>query len=513
MTGGGGGGGIILPPTPTTTSEAKQTVNQVYVDVYLKRRFPDGTFEADWLDITRWVLSNGFDTISYSLDSGDFDFGIFNVSNVRLALDNSGGRFNDPEDSRSLWASLITRQLNKVKIESGYLNPTTMEKMVEQVFEGIIDERSFIEDPANDSVSCMVLSRESVFGTVNVVGGMLGSVPLLASEAIYMLCNRPEITDFMTVTATNIVPNNDVLIDVPNAWAGNKLDTTLNEIMLITNSILYIDGAGAMIVRNRSHSRRVMWEMNQNASSGKSDNIYGIDNKNSGRQRVKNYFYWAGSSLFASSLDEFIARYGMTKKSVDSSAITSSITRQAILDNLLSEWQFPKEEFEITTDYTANILSFFDMVTIDFVPELTRRDNIPIAGLAIAGTAISIDYASGTKINPAKGYKILGFEHSLANFTTKLKVREIGNQLNDGWIHVILSKQIQVVFAAETYKDIDVSLYSMNAQRCLVQVKLASGTYPSEEFRIESPSSSIIRLSAGVAVTGTYNVLCSEVEA
>jgi hypothetical protein len=499
--------------TSTTAIELKKSINKAYVNVYLKRRLTDGNFESDWLDITRLVLSSGIDALSYSVDSGDFDVGVFSVSNVRLNFDNRTGKFNDNEDSRSLWGSLNTRQLSRIKVEAGYLDAYD-EKLTENVFEGIIDERSFTFDVKQDTVSCTVLSREYAFQTVNVAGGSLGLSPV-ASDAIYTLCNRPEITDYMTVTLANIVPANDIVIDSPNEWAGKKLNDVLNEIMLVTNSILYIDKEGNLIVSGRDHSRRVAYEFRQNSNTGKPDNIYPIRNVNSGRQRVKNYISWGSgvSAVTASSTDEFLERYGVTKRTISCDAITSATTKAAIVANVLAEWQFPKQEMEIETDYLANEIGFFDLVTVDFIPQLTRKTNLPICGEAICGSAIAVDYASGFKTDVKKGYKVLSIEHSLSEFKTSLKIREIGKQLNDGYVYMILSKSIPTTFAAETYKDINVAAYSMNAQRCLVQVVDPSGSYVTGEFTVTRPSTSIVRITSGIAITGTYNILCSEVEA
>ena len=127
--------------------------------------------------------------------------------------------------------------------------------------------------------------------------------------------------------------------------------------------------------------------------------------------------------------------------------------------------------------------------------------------------SIISDETIGSSVYSRKGFKVLSIEHSLSSFKSTLKLREIGNQLNDGFIHMILSKSIATTFAAETYKDINVASYSMNAQLCQVEVVNPSGDYVTEEFTVSRPSTSIVRITSGVALTGTYNVLCSEVEA
>lgn len=499
--------------TSTTAIELKRPINRVYIDVYLKRRFPDGTYESSWFDISRYVLSTGLDSISYALDSGDFDVGVFSVSNVKLIFDNRNGRFNDYEDSRSLWGALNTRHLSKIKIVAGYLDTDRQTKIDEMCFEGLIDERSFSVDVKNDTVSCTVLSREYAFQTVNFTGGTVGTGSL-ASEVLYIILNRPEITSHMTLLETNINPSLDVVIDNPNVWAGSKLNDVLNEIMLITNSILYIDKDGYLIVRDRAHSRRVAFEFFNNSETGNPDNIYSISSFNSGRQRVKNYISWGSGTdaIVSQSEDEHLERYGISKKSVSSDAITNTNTIQTIVNGFLDEWQFPKQELEIETDYLANEIGFFDLVTIDYKPQFTRKTDMPICGIAVCGLDKVTDYSSGFKIDSTKGFKVLSIEHSLSDFKTRLKLREIGNQLNDGTIYMILTKAIDITFTAESTKDINVATYSMNAQRCKVEIVDKGNSYVTEEFRVLRPSSSVIRIVSGVAITGNYRVLCSEVE-
>ena len=39
--------------------EATKGLNRIYADIYLKRRYPDGSFDSSWIDITRWVVTSG----------------------------------------------------------------------------------------------------------------------------------------------------------------------------------------------------------------------------------------------------------------------------------------------------------------------------------------------------------------------------------------------------------------------------------------------------------------------
>ena len=207
------------------SDEVKKSTNRIYADVYLKRRYPDGSFDTDWIDITRWVRTDSIGSMKFSLDSGDYDVGIFVVSSMSILFDNSTGKFNDNTDSRSLWAAFESRNLSKVKIEAGYINDDDTLSAATP-FTGILDERS-MRTSDNDTVAATLSSLDSVLTNNYVVPGTLSSATL-ASDAIFTLCNRSEVTDYVTVTGANINPGLDVTIDTTSDFDGRKLNLVIN---------------------------------------------------------------------------------------------------------------------------------------------------------------------------------------------------------------------------------------------------------------------------------------------
>lgn len=492
----------------TTAVQITKRVNHGYVDVFLRRRNSDGSYEANWLDVTRYVTTAP--TIDQSLDSGDMDIGVFTVGNITLAFNNRDGRFCEPWDSRSLWAAFETRHLTKIKIEAGYLDDD-FAKITEDVFEGLIDDRG-VSTSDRDEVSMKVLSLDSAFKQVTVPAGSLSSA-ILASQAIYILCSRGEITVHMTVDQDNIVPANDIVIDDPNAFDARKLDDVLNELMLITDSVLYVDEDRNLIVRERLETRRVKREFRRNAASGKSDNVYAINGFNSGRQRVRNYWQWSNTTIVAKSSELHIKRWGANKKTVSSTAITNAATKLAVVERLRDQWQFPKREVEIVTDYLANELSIFDMVTVDCQPPLDRQTDLPIGGTgtAVAGSCTAARFAAGLHIEPDVGFKIIGFRHDLGSFKTTLRLREKGNQINDGYIVIPLTKAIDVAVAGSPV-DVDISAYEMDARFTKVEVLDAGDEYDTLNIGVRRTGEDTIRINAG-ALVGTVRLLLVECEA
>lgn len=493
----------------TILTESKKTQNRLYADIYIKRKYPDGTFDSDWQDITRWFLGDGVGSIKYELDSGDFDVGLFIANNVNLSFDNSSGKFNDVGDSRSLWAGFETRNLTKFKIDAGYLDED--DAKVEGIpFEGYLDERSMKTDE-KDKVTLTVLAKDAIFKTCEVAAGTLSS-SVSASEAIYILCNRGEVTDHITVDQDNIDPSNDISLDDPGDYNGKKLDAALNDILLLSNSVLYVDSDSNLIVTSRNHSAKIKHEFYRNSSTGEKDNIYKISSINNGRQRVKNYWTWSGASLSSSSDSYLLKRYGVTKKVVSSSAVTNTTVQQSILDDLLDEFQYPKQEFVIETDYIPGVLTFFDTVTVEVNPRYTRETNLAIAGRAVAGTAQAVDFQTGLKIDKNKGFKVLSIEHNLREAKTILKLREKGTTLNDGYFYMIQSAYYSVEFSAATSVDVDVSGDGMDAQYCKVESLDSSDDYKTSGITVTRPDASTLRFTSSISITKTFRVLVVEVE-
>lgn len=303
------------------------------------------------------------------------------------------------------------------------------------------------------------------------------------------------------------------MLDDPSQFNGVKLDAVINRILFITNSIGYVDPDGNFIVKGRRHSRRIIHSFYKNSIDGYKDNIYGITNINNGRQRLKNSWFWGGTSIYSTSLEHHSKRYGISRRSISEPSVTNTDTIQNILDYQRDEWQFPKQEMQIETDYLPGVFSFYDTVTLDINPRYSRQNDLAISGLAVSGEARSVDFLSGFKIDPLKGFKILAISHDLNQGKTILKLRNIGKTLTDGYLEMILSQTYSVVFTAATSVDIDVSPDGLNAQYCKVEILDSGSDYKTDMIEVKRPDANTIRLTSGVAITKTFRVLVVEAQA
>ena len=347
---------------------------------------------------------------------------------------------------------------------------------------------------------------------MNIPAGLLGSEQA-ASEVLFSILNRGEITSHLTISSTNINPNNDITIDNPAAYNGKKVKAVVEEILLLTNSVAMIDENAAFVVRARTSSNQVSHRffMNPRRRSN-SDNVYSIRAMNSGRHRVKNGIYWQGSTEFSQSEDHHVEQFGLNKKTISSDAITSTVTRQAIVNRLREEFQFPKEEFELETDYLGTAAQLLQTVTCDIQPAFSRQNEIPVAGVAVAGEAVAVGFSSGIFIIPEKGYKVIGIRHNLKDARTILKLREIGKTLTDGYFDMLTTQVYDVSFVAQEYVTINTAADSINARLTIVQVIDHNDEYDTEKgLRVTRPSTSEIKITSTTAITKDFKVYVVEV--
>lgn len=493
----------------TTRTEIDKKVNRRYNDVYLKRRFPNGTYDTDWIDVTRYVSS--IDWISYSLDyDSAYDVGISTVDNVGITFDNKDGKFNDFEDPRSYWNSIETRNKSQVKIEAGYIDSND-DKIEQIVFTGFWDElRTKVN--LNDTVKTQLLAKISILRQLDIDVGTFNN-EVMASDFIYAALNRPEITDFLTLDESNIDVDFDYLIDEPYNYGSKKLDKTINEILFFANSVLYVDSSDNIIVRSRATKRVVSYKFYSNSSTGNSDNIHNVMMFSTGRSRLRNSFSWGSSTINARSDSVYLEKYGISTKVIFTDTVTTDATIKSILANLLTEWQFPKKEITIQTDYLANEISLLDLVTVDLKPNYKNTNDIPTYNqIQWDGSYKYASYGNGINVNALLGFKVVKIIHDITNSKTVLTLREKGNQLNDGYITMMGNQSYSVTFSAETTKDVDVSSEGFDARYCGVEVLDTSTNYQTDEITVSRPNSDTIRLTAGVAISKTFRVLVWEIE-
>jgi|13_taG_2_1085334.scaffolds.fasta_scaffold02680_7 hypothetical protein len=403
---------------------------------------------GDQVDITDYVIARKFNKIKQSVDSGSYDIGIYTYADLSLTVANYDGRFNDETESSSMF--YFTR--DRAKIQVKYTNEAGTESVI---YNGLINDEATLQDFEKDTVKFRILSQDSIFRKVKVIGGLIND-GVTFSAAIKSVLNRPAITAILGYDAGKVSVGYDGIIDDSTPFSQKDSRTVLELLLNASGSVFYIDDAGDMVVSDRtvgSSGAAVYASLTDEAgavltdeagatlqsleSVGGSnlelygagdpyqrDNIAKINNYNNGLQRTFNTI----TVNEQTSTDEtFVDRYGIGLKSYTFDFITSTATATAIADYYLEQFKVPKAELKVyvKTDISTGV-NILDPVTIDYRKRHKpfNGSKIPLAGSSVAGSEKSPYVIGGIKIAPNRIWKVIGIEYDTKTFLTALRLRE-----------------------------------------------------------------------------------------
>lgn len=409
-------------------THAEKSYQIKFVRVEIAPRLSNGTYDA-WKEITQWVISQNTQTFSRSIDSDDFDIGYFEESNLKISLDNRDNLFTEG------YGYFYNRIVDKTKfrLSAGYYDTTAMEAGEEPQpeyninFEGFIDGKALAYDVDNDTLTITALAYSSIFKTLRTDPGAVGSGQTF-KNAFYALLNRSEVTNFLTVELANISPKINNTVDNASWFAGKQLDRSINALLLASNSVLYVKD-NTVYVKSRENPAVVRYQFFSRGSD-RPCNVETIKDHNYGHKRIITRVE-VSTGLFAEAADDIQKIYGSGLKKLDIGFITNTEKLLAIGDDILSEFQLPKQELLLTTDYLGGEIELLDMVTIDH-PGVILEAEPARYGNAVYGQGHYVTRQGGARFYPFNGWKVLGITHDYRRFSTTLKLREIGNTLYDG---------------------------------------------------------------------------------
>lgn len=339
--------------------------------------FDDLTQEyvADWIEITNDVDNNSFASLTQRLDNKEYDVGIFNFSDCSLGLRNEHGKYNKVGDPNSIFG--YKRGGTKVKMtymlqddppwcgvaicgQSKIFDEQTM-------FTGLLSDESTDEDVINQNISFRVLGLESIFKETIVNFGSI-SVGDTFEEILYTILNQTKITDLITVSALNISCGSNQMIDSIASLQNKTVKETLDTVLLLSNSVLFINRENVLYVSPRDASVDFKWFFYGQASVDGAENIQNISDIRNGLNRTFNFIRWNGTTLSAEDANS-TAKYGVRVKEIDSEVITDNTKINNILQSIRDYFGTPKRELELTTiikDYDIFDVFLLDKVSIDY---------------------------------------------------------------------------------------------------------------------------------------------------
>lgn len=404
--------------------------------VYLKSFDNEGNYLDDFTEVSEDVLK--VSDIKQSLDSTDYEIGVYKLSSMKIKLRNDHGRYLEPEKTRSIFNYKRKDTLVKItwdiRIEplcvgffkAGICGPIGQEF---EVFRGLISEVTATSEIDNQTADFDVLGLESLFDRVTVPYSSISNGNDL-SDVFYALFNQSTITNLLTVDALNINPGLDQAIDDKTDLENQTVKEALgsgNNLLLLAQSVLTTDSQ-IIEIKSRDESAEVQFSFYGQASQLGNENVLDVKGYREGFNSVRNFWSWEDTSLFAldtSSVDKF----GVQKKEIGSSVITNSTKRQNILDDLRTEFAPAKVELTLTAPLTAETigLKLLDKVDIDYPTVHFPADENPLPewGRGVWG---SFRWPYGSfelTINQNTKFKIIARNIKVKNETIEFTLREV----------------------------------------------------------------------------------------
>lgn len=379
------------------------------------------------VDINDFVKENGISTIKREVDNGDFDIGVFVFDSINLTCLNLDGKFSGINDSRSMFKY----SRDKAKITINFFNGES--NTPDSSFRGIFDDRATKLNFGKNEIKFILLSNDSIINRTKVTAGVVVNGSLV-STAIKTLLQLPEIIAVLNYSDANINVLNDYVIDDGSKFDNKTVKKALDLLLSVSNSVLVIEkDTDNIIVRGRDFNSGLTKRLFGHGDNFGRENIIDIKQYNDGLQRAFNTV--VVGSISKSNLG-FIDQYGDNTKSYTFDFITNPTTQTQIALDILNYWKAPKIELEAEVK-TSEVrgLTFFDLVSIDFPYRKKPANNqkLPIYGTAVYGTAVYPKIFGNLKIRPSVAFKVIGIKENTKKFLTKIKLRQVGTEVDDGF--------------------------------------------------------------------------------
>lgn len=402
--------------------------------VYVKPFDQNGEYLDDFIEVTRDVVS--LKGVSQTLDSSEFDVGIFRNGGFGFILKNDEGKYSDVTNVRSIFRTKradsivrVTWDRNDFDLLCGFFNAGE-EYLSEPVtiFEGLLSDVTASSTIARQEAEFRVLGYESLLDRALVPFTDIAAGDTFA-EIIYSSLNQTSITNLLTVDIANIVPAVDLVTDTVEELENQTVKEMLEDVLLASNSVLYIRD-GIIYVTARTPSASLDFQFYGQASDSGIENVIDIAKLRDGQNRTFNFWTWEDTTSFSKD-ETSLDTYGALKKEIKSTLILDASTTkiQQVLDGYRDEFSFPKMEMEIETPMTEESLALYllDRVSLDYPNVFEPADNnvLPRYGQVVYGDAKYPFGQFSLRIPSSWRFKILSRKIDVTKQTVTFGIRRI----------------------------------------------------------------------------------------
>lgn len=391
---------------------------------------------SDFQEITEYVLESSVGRLTQKLSSNEYDIGTIKFNKITIHLDNKSALFSEVGNVLSMFTYKRDETILRITWDSNnqpiYCGSTPcghafLDAPVE-VYKGLLEDNSSKFDAELQIQKFNFLGLASVIGKTQVPFSSL-SVSDDIETTVYNILNQDRITKFMTVDQSNISVNLNFTPDVIAPLENKTCLAALDELLFLSGAVLYVKD-DTVYVTPRVESNDSKYTFYGPSSDLGIENLHDVSDKTTGINRTFNLFKWRDTNLVQSFVDS-IDKHGERQKEIQSDLVTNNSTRTQILNALLTEFGFPKQELTITVPIYTPILTdvfLLDKINIDYPADYRGNpdNSLPSTyGPSVYGEARYIISTSSLIISVATDWMILNRTIDVKNQKINYRIREV----------------------------------------------------------------------------------------
>lgn len=350
-----------------------------YQTLEIKRRYDSG-YEANWQDISSYLLSKGNPKITYKLDIDEFGWGEFKTGNATFKVNNKGGAFfPDGYGGVSLFNSTLSRHYTKIRFTCGYKDDTGT-RITEQVFDGLLNEKSINMNFSDATMQFYAVSNQSIFGERTTYSNSL-SGSKTATQIVSWIMNRADITTNVTFDSSKLSFGIDCTFDDSSVFNGKQYDTVLTDLAKRTNSAWYVEmSTNKLCFRTRTATTSPVFAFVGGNIGSKGVNIVknGIAKYDEGYDKIINRIVYdtkddiLGKYTFEDTTSQ--AKYGTNQLDMDGEGMTTYSQVNSLCTGIINAFKNPKRRITVKSIYLPNVLNLFDVVSVEYYGDRIAQD-------------------------------------------------------------------------------------------------------------------------------------------
>lgn len=386
----------------------------------------------NWLEITEDVDINSIGAANKNIDRNDIQIGLVSVSSLAFKVSNLQGKYSEVSESSSLFK--FARKGTPVKItfdladHGAYYNVQPYATIIipeeTDVFIGLLDDSGTKMSLQNHTLGFTVIGRESL--VEQVLTPALTAGVATAKTAIYDILNQTKITDFVTVSLANINPSNNPVLDATAHFVGQTGRESLEELLLVANSILFINEDNEFILKDRTPSGASLETLVGPTSELAIQNLINISQIDPGTDQVINFVTVRDAPTQVSDATS-IDKFGIKKLEIDIPSITDAGKRSTVATSIVNFFRNPARRFTVRIPMTADRIKYalMSLLKVDSPPLVIESDLQAFYEVSDYDESTYTEELTSFSVGEDENYALIGskLQASRTKFYIDLKLR------------------------------------------------------------------------------------------